>query len=246
MDQLVQRANRHNADRVIVGEVLGDEIVPMLNAMTAGKAGSMCTIHADSTEGTFGRIQSYASQSPKHLSDAATAKLTAQALDLVVFVRQQPVANGFARRFVSSIRVVEDSDGPHVISTEIFAEPRGRRPGDPPLRRATWPPGPPGRLRLRSADCDLRPMTVLIVLCLHRRRCGHRPRRGRSVRHHPGGKEDVVRQGDRHGDPPISSRCTRLAPRWSGSSPAGRSELSSERRLDGRCGLRCLLPPPIE
>ena len=37
MDYLVQRANRHDADRVIVGEVLGDEIVPMLNAMTAGK-----------------------------------------------------------------------------------------------------------------------------------------------------------------------------------------------------------------
>ena len=60
MDYLVQRANRHDADRVIVGEVLGDEIVPMLNAMTAGKAGSMCTIHADSTEGTFGKIKTYA------------------------------------------------------------------------------------------------------------------------------------------------------------------------------------------
>ena len=165
MDQLVQRANRHNADRVVVGEVLGDEIVPMLNAMTAGKDGSMCTIHADSTEGTFGRIQSYASQSPKHLSDEATAKLTAQALDLVVFVRQQPAAGGFARRYVSSIRVVEDSDGPHVISTEIFAEPDERRPGRPPLRRATGPPGPPGQLRLRSPHRDLRAMTVLIVIC---------------------------------------------------------------------------------
>jgi pilus assembly protein CpaF len=144
MDQLVQRANRHNADRVIVGEVLGDEIVPMLNAMTAGKAGSMCTIHADSTEGTFGRIQSYASQSPKHLSDAAAAKLTAQALDLVVFVRQQP-ATGGARRFVSSIRVVEDSDGPHVISTEIFAEPPG---GGPAIPHFGVPPG----LRDRLAD----------------------------------------------------------------------------------------------
>ena len=61
MEYLVQRANRHDADRVIVGEVLGDEIVPMLNAMTAGKAGSMCTIHADSTEGTFGKIKTYAS-----------------------------------------------------------------------------------------------------------------------------------------------------------------------------------------
>jgi pilus assembly protein CpaF len=151
MDQLVQRANRHNADRVIVGEVLGDEIVPMLNAMTAGKAGSMCTIHADSTEGTFGRIQSYASQSPKHLSDAAAAKLTAQALDLVVFVRQQP-ATGGARRFVSSIRVVEDSDGPHVISTEIFAEPPG---GGPAVPHFGVPPGMRDRLAEFGYDAPI-------------------------------------------------------------------------------------------
>jgi len=105
MEYLVQRANRHDADRVIVGEVLGDEIVPMLNAMTAGKAGSMCTIHADSTEGTFGKIKTYASQSPKHLSDNAAAQLTAQALDLVIFVRKRPDASGLARRYVSSVRV---------------------------------------------------------------------------------------------------------------------------------------------
>jgi Flp pilus assembly CpaF family ATPase len=103
----------------------------------------MCTIHADSTEGTFGRIQSYASQSPKHLSDSATAKLTAQALDLVVFVRQQPTAGGFSRRFVSSIRVVEDSDGPHVVSSEIFVEPEG---GGPAIPHFGVPPGLRDRL----------------------------------------------------------------------------------------------------
>lgn len=145
MDYLVQRANRHDADRVIVGEVLGDEIVPMLNAMTAGKAGSMCTIHADSTEGTFGKIKAYASQSPKHLSDNATAQLTAQALDLVVFVKKRPDTSGLARRYVSSVRVVEDADGPHVISTEIFAEPDGGGPAVPHL-------GVPLRLRERLAD----------------------------------------------------------------------------------------------
>ncbi len=145
MDYLVQRANRHDADRVIVGEVLGDEIVPMLNAMTAGKAGSMCTIHADSTEGTFGKIKTYASQSPKHLSDDAAAQLTAQALDLVIFVRKRPDASGLARRYVSSVRVVEDADGPHVISTEIFAEPEG---GGPAVLHLGMPPG----LRERLAD----------------------------------------------------------------------------------------------
>ena len=42
---LVRHALRMNADRVIVGEVLGDEVLPMLNAMSQGRSGSMCTIH---------------------------------------------------------------------------------------------------------------------------------------------------------------------------------------------------------
>ncbi len=50
---LVRRALRMNADRVIVGEVLGDEVLPMLNAMSQGRSGSMCTIHSDSSAGVF-------------------------------------------------------------------------------------------------------------------------------------------------------------------------------------------------
>jgi Flp pilus assembly CpaF family ATPase len=42
---LVRWAMRMSADRVIVGEVLGNELVPMLNAMNSGAAGSMCTLH---------------------------------------------------------------------------------------------------------------------------------------------------------------------------------------------------------
>jgi Flp pilus assembly CpaF family ATPase len=42
---LVRWAMRMSANQVIVGEVLGDEIVPMLNAMNSGAAGSMCTLH---------------------------------------------------------------------------------------------------------------------------------------------------------------------------------------------------------
>ena len=152
MDYLVQRANRHDADRVIVGEVLGDEIVPMLNAMTAGKSGSMCTIHADSTEGTFSKIKTYASQSPKHLTDQAAAQLTAQALDLVIFVRKRPDASGLARRYISSVRVVEDADGPHVVSTEIFAEPDG---GGPAVHHLAMPPGLRDRLSDFGYDAPL-------------------------------------------------------------------------------------------
>jgi pilus assembly protein CpaF len=83
---LVRRALRMNADRVIVGEVLGDEILPMLNAMSQGRSGSMCTIHADSSAAVFRRIASYAVQAPERLPLEATNLLVAGAIHFVVFL----------------------------------------------------------------------------------------------------------------------------------------------------------------
>lgn len=94
MDRLVRRALRMNADRVIVGEVLGDEILPMLNAMSQGRAGSMCTIHADSSHGVFRRIATYAVQSPQRLPLEATNLLVAGAVDFVVFLDMEVVTAG--------------------------------------------------------------------------------------------------------------------------------------------------------
>ena len=84
VSNLVRRALRMNADRVIVGEVLGDEVLPMLNAMSQGRSGSMCTIHADSSAGVFRRIASYAVQAPERLPLEASNLLIAGALHLVV------------------------------------------------------------------------------------------------------------------------------------------------------------------
>jgi len=84
VSDLVRRALRMNADRVIVGEVLGDEVLPMLNAMSQGRSGSMCTIHADSSAGVFRRISSYAVQAPERLPLEASNLLIAGALHFVV------------------------------------------------------------------------------------------------------------------------------------------------------------------
>jgi pilus assembly protein CpaF len=81
---LVRRALRMNADRVIVGEVLGDEVLPMLNAMSQGRSGSMCTIHADSSAGVFRRIASYAVQSHERLPLEASNLLIAGAIHFIV------------------------------------------------------------------------------------------------------------------------------------------------------------------
>lgn len=139
MAQLVRRALRMNADRVIVGEVLGDEVLPMLNAMSQGRSGSMCTIHADSSKGAFRRIASYAVQAPVQLPIEATNLLIAGAIHFVVFVDfvagSGPLAESMTRsllpnrrtRFVASVREVVDAEGLQIISNEVFRTDDRRR-----------------------------------------------------------------------------------------------------------------------
>jgi pilus assembly protein CpaF len=128
MAELVRRSLRMNPSRVIVGEVLGDEIVTMLNAMTQGNDGSLSTIHANSSMEVFNRISTYAIQSAERLPVEATNMLIAGAIDFVVFIekRNEYSSGGRLRRFVSSVREVTGIDG-RVLSSEVFAPgPDGR------------------------------------------------------------------------------------------------------------------------
>ena len=135
MAELVRRSLRMNPSRVIVGEVLGDEIVTMLNAMSQGNDGSLSTIHANSSLEVFNRIATYAIQSAERLPVEATHMLIAGAIDFVVFVekRNEYQLGGQLRRFVSSIREVTGVDG-RVLSSEVFAPgPDGRAVPHAPL-----------------------------------------------------------------------------------------------------------------
>jgi pilus assembly protein CpaF len=128
MAALVRRSLRMNPSRVIVGEVLGDEIVTMLNAMTQGNDGSLSTIHANSSMEVFNRISTYAIQASERLPVEATHMLIAGALDFVVFIekRNDYASGGTLRRFVSSVREITGIDG-RVLSTEVFTPgPDGR------------------------------------------------------------------------------------------------------------------------
>ncbi|HVA02560.1 MAG TPA: ATPase, T2SS/T4P/T4SS family [Acidimicrobiales bacterium] len=167
MSRLVRRALRMNADRVIVGEVLGDEILPMLNAMSQGRSGSMCTIHADSSLGIFRRLASYAVQAPERLPLESTNLLIAGSVHFTVFVevvdleRASPDVRYLygsdrddflvdagtkrttfkavkRRRFVSSVHEVVGSEGLQVISNEVFrSDGEGRSDQVAPLRSST-------------------------------------------------------------------------------------------------------------
>ncbi|HEX3827267.1 MAG TPA: ATPase, T2SS/T4P/T4SS family [Sporichthyaceae bacterium] len=131
MARLVRRTLRMNPDRVIVGEVLGPEVITMLNAMSQGNDGSLSTIHARTARGVFDRIATYARQAEERLDLDATHQLIAGgeggtgALDLVVFLRKTRPAGGdpadaaVTRRFVAAVLEVTGYDR-RVQSSEIF------------------------------------------------------------------------------------------------------------------------------
>lgn len=120
--ELVRMSLRMNPDRVIVGEVRGEEVIPMLNAMSQGNEGSMCTVHADSSATVFNKLALYAMQAPERLPIEATALLASAAIDLVVFITKK--GND---RYVSSVRQVVGASGPTVITNELFEPgPNGR------------------------------------------------------------------------------------------------------------------------
>jgi len=136
---LVRWGLRMNPDRVIVGEVRGHEVIPMLNAMSQGNDGSMCTVHSNSSMGAFGKLAMYAIQAPERLNLEATNLMVANAINFVVHIGTTVGAGeGGMRRYITSVREVVGAEGPLIMSNEVFFPGPDRRavPGSP-LRDTT-------------------------------------------------------------------------------------------------------------
>jgi pilus assembly protein CpaF len=118
--QLVRDSLRMRPDRVIVGEVLGDEVITMLNAMMQGNDGSLSTIHANSSADVITKVQTYALQAKERLPFDATNGLFAGALDFILFLRRIVTPEGGQRRVLESVREVAGHDEAGVKTNEVW------------------------------------------------------------------------------------------------------------------------------
>ncbi|MGH2808681.1 MAG: CpaF family protein, partial [Actinomycetota bacterium] len=113
---LVRNALRMRPDRIIVGEVRGQETVDMLQAMNTGHDGSISTVHANSPRDVLSRLETMAMMAGMELTTRAIREQVASAIDLII--HQERMKDGTRR--ITHVTEVAGMEGDVITLQDIF------------------------------------------------------------------------------------------------------------------------------
>jgi pilus assembly protein CpaF len=132
--QLVINCLRMRPDRIIVGEVRGEEALDMLQAMNTGHDGSLTTIHANSPRDAISRLETMSLMANLNLPEKAVRQQIASAVAVVVQVSR--MSDGTRR--ITHITEIAGMDEDVVSMQDIFLfEKQGIGPGGRVVGRFT-------------------------------------------------------------------------------------------------------------
>jgi pilus assembly protein CpaF len=114
--ELVKNALRMRPDRIIVGEVRGEEAFDMLQAMNTGHEGSMTTIHANSTRDALSRLEQMVGMAGFPMSQISIRSQVASAISLVI--QLQRLSDG--KRRVTQVSEITGMEGDVVQTQDIY------------------------------------------------------------------------------------------------------------------------------
>ena len=112
---LLKNTLRMRPDRIVIGEIRGEEAFDLLQAMNTGHDGSMCTIHANNPAETLSRMESLFMFSGFDIPIRAIRQQMSQAIDFIV----QLDRNRDGQRIVSSITEVSNMEGEKILLQDI-------------------------------------------------------------------------------------------------------------------------------
>ena len=114
---LVRNSLRMRPDRIIVGEVRGEEAIDMLQAMNTGHEGSLTTIHANSTADALMRIETMVNMAGFNLPSDYIKGYISSAIDVVIQVER--LMDG--SRKVTGLSEITGMEGSVITMQEIYA-----------------------------------------------------------------------------------------------------------------------------
>lgn len=114
-------SRRLSPTRVIVGEILGDEVAAVLDVFCGSTKGSACTLHARSATGVVTRLEQLGAMANPPLSSQGVRAAIVEAQPIVVHLTAQEDAEGATTRFCTSVvTVLPGLEDGNVITTELF------------------------------------------------------------------------------------------------------------------------------
>jgi pilus assembly protein CpaF len=114
--QLLINALRMRPDRIIIGEVRGEEAFDMLQAMNTGHEGSMTTIHANTPRDALSRLESMVAMTNMNLPERSVRQQMASALTIVV----QATRMSDGTRKITNISEITGMEENVISMQEIF------------------------------------------------------------------------------------------------------------------------------
>jgi pilus assembly protein CpaF len=114
--QLLINSLRMRPDRIVVGEVRGEEALDMLQAMNTGHDGSLTTVHANTPRDALSRIETMIAMGATNLPERAMRQQISSAIQIVV--QQTRLSDG--TRKVTSISEITGMEGDIITMQEIF------------------------------------------------------------------------------------------------------------------------------
>jgi pilus assembly protein CpaF len=115
--QLLINSLRMRPDRIIIGEVRGEEAFDMLQAMNTGHEGSMTTIHANTPRDALSRLESMVAMTSMNLPERTVRQQIASAISIVV--QASRMSDG--TRKVTSISEISGMEENIISMQEIFS-----------------------------------------------------------------------------------------------------------------------------
>ena len=153
--QLVINSLRMRPDRIVVGEVRGEEAFDMLQAMNTGHEGSMTTVHANTQRDALARIENMCSMANLNIPERAMRQQISSAIHAVVQIAR--LSDG--TRKVMTISEVTGMEGDVICMQDIFVFDRVGIDENGKVRGAFRATGirPKFADRLATGGCRLRP-----------------------------------------------------------------------------------------
>jgi pilus assembly protein CpaF len=114
--QLVKNALRMRPDRIILGEIRGEEVIDVLQAMNTGHDGSMATIHANTPRDCLARVESLIGMAGIRISEESQRYQISSAIQLIV--QLQRMRDG--RRRITHIEEIIGLNGTQIVTQTLF------------------------------------------------------------------------------------------------------------------------------